>query len=49
MTTIRSPSPAEDVAEDVGGIARDVVCNVAVDVAGDGDRRVAEAFRDDLE
>src|SRR3712207_8692098 len=38
----RPTSLAEGGAEDVHRVARDVRCDVPVDVAGDGDRRVAE-------
>src|SRR3712207_7237402 len=42
VTTVRPTSLAEGGAEDVHRVARDVRCDVPVDVAGDGDRRVAE-------
>ena len=41
--------PAEDGGEGGDGVARDVGCDVPVDVAGDRDRGVAEDLGDHLE
>ena len=46
VTTVRPPSVAAECgAEDVHRAARDVGRDVPVDVAGDGDRRVAECLQ----